>query len=161
MKFYSTNHQSDPVSFRESVYQSLPPDNGLYFPETITDLREIDKNDSSLQELGFRVMSPFVGDDIPANDLQTIIRESLKFEIPLVNVNNNIFSLELFHGPTYAFKDVGARFLARCLGYFNSVEHKELTILVATSGDTGGAVASGFHKVEGVEVIKSIGRTMK
>lgn len=156
MKFYSTNNQSNPVSFKEAVIKSLPADRGLYFPESITPLKdEFFKNLSnySMPEIGFEVLNQFCKDDIPEAKLQTILHEALNFEIPIVEVEKNIYSLELFHGPTYAFKDVGARFLARCLGYFNETENKEVTILVATSGDTGGAVASGFYDVPGVNVV--------
>ncbi len=154
MKFYSTNRKSTPVPFREGVIKSLPSDNGLYYPEIIPNIaRYYSTSSPSLGELGYEIMAPFVGDDIPSGRLQQIVEETLAFDLPLVDVADRIQSLELFHGPTYAFKDVGARFLARCLGYFNEQSDQEVTILVATSGDTGGAVASGFYQVEGVRVI--------
>ncbi len=154
MKFYSTNRKSAPVPFREGVIKSLPRDNGLYYPEIIPDIsRYYSTSSPSLGELGYEIMAPFVGNDIPNGRLQQIVEETLAFDLPLVDVADRIQSLELFHGPTYAFKDVGARFLARCLGYFNEQADQEVTILVATSGDTGGAVASGFYQVEGVRVI--------
>ncbi len=156
MKFFSTNKQAPKVGFQEAVMNSLPPDNGLYFPEHIpllpeTVLRHF--RQMSLPEIGYEMVKPFVGTAIESNELKTIMEEVLCFEIPLVQVEENIHSLELFHGPTYAFKDVGARFLARCLGHFSQNNGKEVTILVATSGDTGGAVANGFLGVEGVKVI--------
>ena len=156
MKFYSTNGQSSPVSFKEAVIKSLPSDKGLYYPEEIPELDFLfleTLSYYSLPQIGFEVLRQFCKDDIPEAKLQEILEGALNFEIPVVEVEKNIHSLELFHGPTYAFKDVGARFLARCLGYFNETENKEVTILVATSGDTGGAVASGFYEVPGVNVV--------
>ncbi len=155
MKFFSTNRKSPTVGFKEAVINSLPPDNGLYFPESIPTLSAEVLSDFSsltLPELGFEMMKPFVS-DIPEADLLQILEDVLSFEIPLVQVADNIHALELYHGPTYAFKDVGARFLARCLGYFSQGQDEEVTILVATSGDTGGAVANGFYGVEGVRVV--------
>ncbi|MEQ8241013.1 MAG: threonine synthase [Cyclobacteriaceae bacterium] len=156
MKFYSTNKKSEQVSFKEAVIKSLPADNGLYFPVEIPELdflllSTIDHY--SLPDIGLEVMRHFCSEDIPSVKLEAIIKEVLDFDMPIVEVEKNIHSLELTHGPTYAFKDVGARFLARCLGYFNESENKEITILVATSGDTGGAVAAGFHNVPGVKVV--------
>lgn len=156
MNFYSTNNQSAPVSFREAVIKSLPADRGLYFPEEIPELDFLfleTLSYYSLPDIGFEVLRQFCKDDIPEDKLHEILKDALDFEIPVVEVEKQIHSLELFHGPTYAFKDVGARFLARCLGYFNESENKEVTILVATSGDTGGAVASGFYEVPGVKVV--------
>lgn len=156
MKFYSTSQQSSPVSFREAVIKSLPDDQGLYFPEEIPELDFLfleTMDHYSLPEIGAEVMRHFTKEDIPETKLLEILKDCLNFEIPVVEVEKNIHSLELFHGPTYAFKDVGARFLARCLGYFNESDSKEVTILVATSGDTGGAVASGFYEVPGVNVV--------
>ncbi|MEO9476069.1 MAG: threonine synthase [Cyclobacteriaceae bacterium] len=156
MKFFSTKGKDKFVSFREAVIKSLPEDNGLYFPETIPVLEPsfiANLKDKSLPEIGVEVMRHFCADDIPLDKLEEIMQDVLSFPTPIVQVNENIHSLELFHGPTYAFKDVGARFLARCLGYFNETDKKEVTILVATSGDTGGAVAAGFYKVPGVKVV--------
>lgn len=156
MKFYSTNGQSEAVSFKEAVIKSLPSDRGLYFPEEIPELDYLfleTLDYYSLPEIGMEVLRQFTKDDIPEQKLSEILHEALDFEIPVKEVEKNIHTLELFHGPTYAFKDVGARFLARCLGYFNEAESKEVTILVATSGDTGGAVASGFYNVPGVNVV--------
>lgn len=156
MKFFSTKGKDKFVSFREAVIKSLPEDNGLYFPESIPVLEPsffTNLKNKSLPEIGIEVMRHFCTDDIPLSKLEEIMQDVLSFPTPIVQVKENIHSLELFHGPTYAFKDVGARFLARCLGYFNETDNKEVTILVATSGDTGGAVAAGFYKVPGVKVI--------
>lgn len=156
MKYFSTNRESNLVSFKEAVINSLPADKGLYFPESILVLEPqtiLNLKDASLPAIGFQMMKDLVQPDISESQLKDIVDDALSFEIPLVQVRENIFSLELFHGPTYAFKDVGARFLARCLGEFSKKEARETTILVATSGDTGGAVANGFYGVEGVKVI--------
>ncbi len=157
MKYYSLNHNSSNVSFEQAVIQGLAPDKGLYFPEKISALpnsffENIEK--LSNEEIAFEAIKQFVGDEIPTDILQQIIAETLSFDFPLVEVEKNIYSLELFHGPTMAFKDVGARFMARCIAYFNRNDSaKKNTVLVATSGDTGGAVASGFLGVEGVDVV--------
>ncbi len=154
MKFYSTNRDSSPVDFKTGVIRSLPSDNGLYFPEEIPNIESIlTQKGIGLHEIALETLKPFCTPEISADHLSEIIEDVFSFDIPVVPVEDNIFSLELFHGPTYAFKDVGARFLARCLGYFNEGSNQEVTILVATSGDTGGAVASGFYKVPGVKVI--------
>ncbi|MEP4531978.1 MAG: threonine synthase [Cyclobacteriaceae bacterium] len=156
MKFFSTKGKDKFVSFREAVIKSLPEDNGLYFPESIPVLDPsffTNLKDKSLPEIGVEVMRHFCADNIPLKKLEEIMQDVLSFPTPIVQIKKNIHSLELFHGPTYAFKDVGARFLARCLGYFNETDNKEVTILVATSGDTGGAVAAGFYKVPGVKVV--------
>ena len=153
MKFYSTNRQSDPVSLKEAIFQSLPQDNGLYYPEYLPDLSFLNDQDYSLPELGFEILKPFCKGEITDAELQLLIEDALDFEIPLVEVEKDVFSLELFHGPTLAFKDVGARILARLIGHYNQKVNEKVFILVATSGDTGGAVAAGFHQVEGVEVV--------
>src|SRR6187399_3218065 len=156
MKYYSTNKESPLASFREATIKGQAPDKGLYFPETIPQVEKdlIDNiEDISNEEIAYRVIKPYVADEIKDDDLFRIVRETINFPIPLVKVNDNIFSLELFHGPTLAFKDVGARFMSRCLGYFLKNENKKVTVLVATSGDTGGAVANGFYDVPGVDVI--------
>ena len=157
MKYYSLNHNAPKVSFQEAIIQGLAPDRGLYFPEYITPIaadffQHIEKY--SNEEIAFQVIQQFVGDEIHQTALKQIIAETLCFDFPTVKVEENIYSLELYHGPTMAFKDVGARFMSRCLAYFNK-DHKNSknTVLVATSGDTGGAVASGFLGVEGVDVI--------
>jgi threonine synthase len=155
MKYYSTSNRNHQVSFREAVFKSLPPDNGLYFPETIPRLDAHTLKylpNHSLESIGFEMMKPFVGSEIPEDRLDSIVQETLDFDIPLREVEANIHVLELFHGPTWAFKDVGARFLARCMGYFTQQTGEEIEILVATSGDTGGAVAAGFHGVPGTHV---------
>src|SRR5258705_3106713 len=156
MKYYSINKNSERVSFREATIKGQAPDKGLYFPEMIppVDKSLIDNIENlSNEEIAFRVIKPYVGNEINDNDLFNIVSETVNFSIPLVKVNDNIFSLELFYGPTLAFKDVGARFMSRCLGYFLKKEEKKVTVLVATSGDTGGAVANGFYDIPGVDVI--------
>ena len=156
MNFFSTNDRANRVSFRESVIKSLPDDGGLYFPEVIPslDLNFLKSlSNKSLPEIACHVLSLFSEADIPFEKLQSIVQDTFIFDIPLIRVEENSYCLELFHGPTMAFKDVGARFLARTLSYFQENEDKEITILVATSGDTGGAVASGFFNQSGVNVV--------
>lgn len=156
MKYFSLNNKSQKVYFEEAVIQGLAPDRGLYFPETIPTLPKsfFDSiEDLSNEEIAFQVIQPFVGDEIPTIELKQIIAETLCFDFLCVKVEENVYSLELYHGPTMAFKDVGARFMSRCLGYFNREKDQKNTVLVATSGDTGGAVASGFLGVKGVEVV--------
>ena len=157
MKYYSLNHNAPKVSFQEAVILGLAPDKGLYFPEVIIPIsqdffQEIEKY--SNEEIAFQVIQQFVSDEIPVENLKKIIAETLCFDFPTVKVEENIFALELYHGPTMAFKDVGARFMSRCLAFFNKDNsNSKNTVLVATSGDTGGAVASGFLGAQGVEVI--------
>jgi len=157
MNFYSLNKKAQNVSFKDAVIKGLAPDKGLYFPEKITPLPKGFFNHIeyfSNEEIAFEVIKQFVGDEIPETALKEIIVETLNFDFPIVKINDNIATLELFHGPTMAFKDVGARFMARCLAYFNKQENtNKVTVLVATSGDTGGAVASGFLGVKGVNVV--------
>ena len=156
MKYHSLNNKNTQVSFQEAVIQGLAPDKGLYFPTKIEQLPStfFEKIETlTNEEIAFEVIKQFVGDEIPENELQQIIAETLCFDFPCVAVEDNVYSLELYHGPTMAFKDVGARFMSRCLGYFNRNSDKKNTVLVATSGDTGGAVASGFLGVKGVEVV--------
>jgi threonine synthase len=157
MKYYSLNHNAPKVSFEQAVIQGLASDKGLYFPESITPLSEEFFNEIehlSNTEIAFTAIQQFVGDEIPTETLKQIIAETLCFEFPTVKVEEGIYALELYHGPTMAFKDVGARFMSRCIGYFNKdKKDNKNTVLVATSGDTGGAVASGFLGVQGVEVI--------
>ena len=155
MKYYSTNHKAPDVTLSEAVVKGLAPDRGLYMPETLKSLdRDFFENIDSMtfQEMSYRVADAFFGEDIPAQDLKKIVYDTLAFETPCVKVDENIYSLELFHGPTLAFKDVGARFMARLLGYFNRNEKQLVNVLVATSGDTGSAVANGFLGVPGVHV---------
>jgi threonine synthase len=152
MKYYSLNHNAPKVSFEEAVIQGLASDRGLYFPENIaplsTEFFDTIENASN-EEIAFQAIQQFVGDEIPETELRAIIKETLCFDFPVVEVEKGIYSLELFHGPAMAFKDVGARFMSRCLGYFNRNDKaSKNTVLVATSGDTGGAVASGFLGVE-------------
>jgi threonine synthase len=154
--YFSTNNQSAKVNFREATISGQAPDKGLYFPETIPFLQNefftgIDK--LSKEEIAFTVIQPYIGNEIPQNELERIIAETIYFDFPLKKIDQHIFSLELFHGPTLAFKDVGARFMSRCLGYFVKDFNKQITVLVATSGDTGGAVANGFFNVDGVKVV--------
>ncbi len=156
MNYYSLNHQSPKVSFAEATVQGQAPDKGLYFPEFIPSLSKdfIDNIRSfSNEEIGVEVMRPYVAGSLDDATLEQIVRETISFPFPLKKITEDIYSLELFHGPTYAFKDVGARFMSRCLGYFNRGSNRQVTVLVATSGDTGGAVANGFLGVEGVEVV--------
>lgn len=156
MKYFSLNNKQNTASFKEAVVNGIAPDKGLYFPSEIPKLDEVflaSFQNLSQTDLAFELIKPFVGSEIPANKLKQIIEETLSFDFPLVKLSENNFILELFHGPTLAFKDVGARFMARCLGYFNEKSEQNVTVLVATSGDTGGAVAHGFYGVEGVEVV--------
>jgi len=156
MNYYSLYNKDHHVSFQEAVIKGLAPDKGLYFPTNLTTLPiSFYENIENLsnEEIAFEAIKQFVGDEIPETELKHIIKETLCFDFPLIKIEDDVFSLELFHGPTMAFKDVGARFMSRCLAYFNRNDNKEVTVLVATSGDTGGAVASGFLGVKGVEVI--------
>ncbi len=156
MLYYSTNHISPKVNFKEATIKGLAPDKGLYFPEYIPQLpQNFIKNieQSSKEEIALTVIQPYIGNLIPKKELEKIVAETINFDFPLVSIEKDIYSLELFHGPTLAFKDVGARFISRCLGYFVKNQQKKITVLVATSGDTGGAVANGFYDVEGVDVV--------
>jgi threonine synthase len=156
MKYYSTNKSVDEVSLEEAVVKGLAADKGLFMPCSIKPLPQsfFDEIDTlSFQEIAYRVANAFFGEDIPADTLKQIVYDTLRFDVPLVKVTDNIYSLELFHGPTLAFKDVGARFMARLLGYFIKKEgSKQVNVLVATSGDTGSAVANGFLGVDGIHV---------
>jgi threonine synthase len=156
MKYFSTNKHAATADFREATIRGQAPDKGLYFPEKIPVLpksffREI--GTMRKEEVAFQVIKPYVGGTIPDTELMRIVSETVNFEFPLVKVSDDIYTLELFHGPTLAFKDVGARFMSRCLGYFSKERKDKVFVLVATSGDTGGAVASGFYDVDGVEVV--------
>jgi threonine synthase len=156
MKYYSTNKSSPIVDFKEATIKGQAPDKGLYFPEAIPHVEKslIGEIESlSNEDISFRVIKPYVGNTIPDEKLFQIATETVNFPIPLVKVNDIISSLELFHGPTLAFKDIGARFMSRCLGYFVKDDSRKVTVLVATSGDTGGAVANGFYNVDGVDVV--------
>jgi threonine synthase len=156
MKYFSTNNKAIRVSFREATLKGLAEDGGLFMPVEIHSLlSDFWKNISSksFKEISFESAKLFIEEEIPENNLEKIIDTTINFPAPLVELNANKFVLELFHGPTLAFKDFGARFMAQTMAYFNKDEQKELTILVATSGDTGSAVAYGFHNVEGIKVI--------
>lgn len=156
MKYYSTNHNAQPVSLSEAVVRGLAPDRGLYMPERIEQLpteffRTIDK--LSFHEIACTVARAFFGEDVKQNELDRIVCDTLNFDTPVVNITDNIYSLELFHGPTSAFKDIGGRFMARMLAHFITEDSGKVTVLVATSGDTGSAVANGFLGVEGIDVV--------
>ena len=156
MKYYSLNNSSPKVSFKNAVQNGIAPDRGLYFPESITPISQDFINNISNysnEEIAFEVIKQFVGDEIPTNILKEIIKKTIPFDFPVVNLDENIGSLELFHGPTMAFKDVGAKFMSQCLEYFNLNTNEETTVLVATSGDTGGAVDNGFLNAKGVQVV--------
>jgi threonine synthase len=156
VKYYSTNKQTPLTSFKEATIRGQAPDRGLFFSERIPQVDKglIEKiSDFSDEEIAYRVIAPYVGSEIPEEKLRQIVSETVNFPIPLIQVKDSIFSLELFHGPTLAFKDIGARFMSRCLGYFVKDDSRKVTVLVATSGDTGGAVANGFYNVDGVEVV--------
>ena len=156
MNYYSLNKKAPDSSFKDAVIKGLAPDRGLYFPENITPLpKEFFDNirKYSNTDIAYQAIKQFVEPDINEAVLRTIIEETLSFNFPIVTFNKQISTLELFHGPTMAFKDVGARFMARCLGHFNRDNTNEITVLVATSGDTGGAVANGFLGVKGVNVV--------
>ena len=155
-RFYSTKSPGDFVDVKEAVLRSLPADNGLYMPEKIEPLGDDFWNgwrDLSLSQLGFRIARQVFRESIPADQLEMIVHEAINFPAPLVTVKEKEYVLELYHGPTLAFKDFGARFMARLMGWLTKDDNGLLTVLVATSGDTGGAVASAFHKVPGTRVI--------
>ena len=156
MNFYSLNKKAPEVSFKDAVIKGIAPDKGLYFPEKIEPLpkRFFEQiEDLTDHEIAFNAIHQFVSKEIPNERLREIIAKVLDFDFPVVEIEENVSTLELFHGPTMAFKDVGARFMANCLGYFSEGEKQDVTVLVATSGDTGGAVANGFLGVEGVRVV--------
>ena len=157
MNYFSLTNPTIKTSFSEAVINGIAPDRGLYFPSEIPQLAkefisEIPQMD--IATMGAQIMAPFVAGDIPYSVLEKIIQNTLDFDFPVVPITEEVGCLELFHGPTLAFKDVGARFMAQSLGYFNQQKSKQkITVLVATSGDTGGAVANGFLGVEGIEVV--------
>jgi threonine synthase len=156
MQYFSTNRKSAHVSFREATLNGQPDDKGLYFPEQIPKLTADfwhEFAEKSKEQIAFEVIKPFVGEDITDDILFQICAETVDFEFPLVEITDNISTLELFHGATLAFKDVGARFMSRCLRYFSREKSEKTIVIVATSGDTGGAVANGFYNVEGVDVV--------
>ncbi|MCR9100963.1 MAG: threonine synthase [bacterium] len=156
MRLYSTKNRSEFTSLREAVLRGLPPDNGLYMPESILALpgsfvRNL--KDYSFQDIAFTVAKTLFQGAIPDEDLRKITDDAVNFEAPVVSLNEQQHILELFHGPSLAFKDFGARFMAQLMSYFNQGESRELVILVATSGDTGGAVAAGFYQTPGTRVV--------
>lgn len=156
MHYYSLAGQAPAVDFRTATLEGQAPDKGLYFPLEIPRWEKafLEKLPGlPKDEMALRVMEPYVGDSIPGPELHRIVHETLDFPIPLVPVDGQVSCLELFHGPTLAFKDVGARFMSRCLGWFARDRREKTVVLVATSGDTGGAVAHGFHGVPGIEVV--------
>lgn len=155
MHFYSTNRKVPSVSFKEAVLKGLPDDNGLFMPEVIPQFSaEFLRNlpNLSFQEIAFESAKLVIGDEIEENTLKSLIEDAFNFELPLINIHDNINVLELFHGPTLAFKDFGARFMARVMGHFLTSDEREINILVATSGDTGSAVAQGFLGVDRIKV---------
>jgi threonine synthase len=156
MKYYSTVNRNHSVSLKEAVLQGLAPGQGLYMPEQIPQLSQsfFDSIPTlSFQEIGLYVANQLVGEDVPAPVLEQIVKHTIQFDAPLVEIEKDIYALELFHGPTLAFKDFGARFLSGLLGFFAKEQNKEIVILVATSGDTGSAVANGFYNVPGTKVV--------
>ena len=156
MQYYSTNGKAPIADLHKAVVKGLAEDRGLYMPQEIKKLPKVffdNIHEMSFQQIAYNVASAFFGEDVDLDALQDIVYDTLSFDCPVVNVKDNIYSLELFHGPTLAFKDVGARFMARLLQYFIRQEGQEqVNVLVATSGDTGSAVANGFLGVEGIHV---------
>lgn len=155
MELYSTKHSVPNVNFEEAVFKGLPSDNGLYMPTEIPQLPQafFDKIETlSFPEIAFTVANTLIGDEIPAADLKVLIDDAVNFPAPAVEIKNQYHVLELFHGPSLAFKDFGARFMSRIMSYFLKKEKKEINILVATSGDTGSAVGQGFHNIDGINV---------
>src|SRR5690349_7791494 len=156
MRYYSTNNNSQKVSFRDAVTRGLAHDGGLYMPEVIPRLEDtfIRKLSTlSIHEIAYEVLKEYFKENIEGNALKALISDALSFNIPLVPIAGNSYALELFHGPTLSFKDVGARFMARTLSHFSSSTDKGIYVLTATSGDTGSAVAHGFLGVEGIHVV--------
>lgn len=156
MHFFSLKNYYHRVTFEEAIIHGLALDKGLYFPESIpllsnNFLQNLSKN--NIYDIAFQLIHPFIGDSIPKNVIYSIISESLKFPFPIQNIDKNIYTLELYQGPTMAFKDIGAKFMAGCLGFFMGKKGCNITVLVATSGDTGGAVANGFLNVKGIKVV--------
>lgn len=155
MKYYSTNRNSLSVTFEEALMKGLSPDGGLYMPESIPALEKSfleNLENLSFQEIAFEIAKRFIEDEIAEDDLKEIINEAINFPTPLIRLDENISILELFHGPTLAFKDFGARFMAKAMGHFISRHNRTVNILVATSGDTGSAVANGFYDTPGINV---------
>ena len=156
MNFYSTNRKSKEVTFKEAVLKGIAEDGGLFMPEKIPVLKEdfFERiSDLSFKEIAYHVTMNLLGSELPEQEIEKIINSSISFDAPLVSLSGSKYILELFHGPTLAFKDFGARFMANVMSYLNKDSEKEITILVATSGDTGSAVANGFYKAEGIKVV--------
>ncbi|MEP6923970.1 MAG: threonine synthase [Pyrinomonadaceae bacterium] len=153
MQYFSTNKKSSLVSFREAVLNGQPPDKGLYFPAIIPPINNLSLRDKSKAETAFAVIHPFVGNTIADEQLFEICQNAVNFDFPLVKITDDIYALELFHGATLAFKDVGARFMSGCLQHFTQEKKEKTIVIVATSGDTGGAVAAGFLGAKNVEVV--------
>lgn len=156
MQYFSTNRKSAHVSFREATLQGQPGDQGLFFPEFIPAISDefwIDFQTKSQPEIAFEIIKPYTGEEIADETLFDICAETVNFDFPLVRITENIATIELFHGATLAFKDVGARFMSRCLRHFSRAQSEKIIVVVATSGDTGGAVANGFYDVGGIEVV--------
>ena len=156
MRFYSTNDPTHTADLAEAIFRGLPADNGLYMPEHVAPLPAsffAELPDTPFAEIGFRVSRHLLGDDVPEDDLRELVYDAINFPAPVVRLDERRYVLELFHGPSLAFKDFGARFMSRLMGYFNRAEDRRLVILVATSGDTGGAVAAGFYQTPGIEVV--------
>ncbi|MCS3531587.1 threonine synthase [Chryseobacterium sp. JUb7] len=156
MNYYNLKNKEEVVDFKTATIKGQGKEKGLFFPEIVPQFNE--DFISNLQhltdgEIAFQCMKDFVGDTIPEEELKEIISETISFDIPLKKINDQIYVLELFHGPTLAFKDIGAKFMSRCLSYFLKNKNKKVTVLVATSGDTGGAVANGFYKAQGIDVV--------
>lgn len=153
MQFHSTNNRSETAAFHEAILRGLPPDNGLYFPDHIPTLpleTWMGDEDTQPHHLATEIIWPYAQGSMERTDLERICAEAINFPFPLVETDERRYALELFHGPTLAFKDVGARFLARAISHFSD---KKVTVLVATSGDTGSAVAQGFYNVDGIDVV--------
>ncbi|MEM9259049.1 MAG: threonine synthase [Bacteroidota bacterium] len=156
MQFYSTNNPHHKAGLAEAIFRGLPADNGLYMPERLESLPDSFFKElpyMSFAEIGYQVSKHLLGDDLPAEDLKALVYDAINFPAPVVKLDEQRHILELFHGPSLAFKDFGARFMSRLMGYFNRGNDQKLVILVATSGDTGGAVAAGFYRTPGIEVV--------
>lgn len=156
MQFYSTNDPDHKADLATAIFRGLPADNGLYMPERLDPLPDSFFKElpyMSFAEIGFQVSKHLLGDDVPEAELKALVYDAINFPAPVIKLDEQRHVLELFHGPSLAFKDFGARFMSRLMGHFNKGNDKQLVILVATSGDTGGAVAAGFYKTPGIEVV--------
>ena len=156
MKYYSTKNKKSFYSLRDAVIKGLPDDNGLFMPEVIPVLPKSffsNLKGMDIPTIAYEISNAWFKDDVPSSELKTMVEDAYPFDAPLVKINDSTFIQELFHGPTLAFKDFGARFMSRLMGWMVKDENEKLTILVATSGDTGSAVASGFYNVPGIDVI--------